>query len=172
MLRSSFRSATLFLIFAMAVLPLRGDSVPESKERLREGIKYLASDDLEGRGVGTNGLNVAAEFIKNEFAKAGLAINRVDGGAFQKFDLVTGSKLVEPNSLQLTGPDGTTIDLKVGTDVEVCSFGGSGTFNADVVFCGYGIDSSDDPHAGVSGAPKEESFHYNDFEELMSKVRS
>ena len=132
------------------MLPALGDAIPETKDRLLENIKYLASDELEGRGVGTSGLNLAANFIKQEFSKAGLAVDRVDGGAFQKFDLVTGSKLIDPNVLQLVSPDGTTIELKIGADVEVCSFGGSGSFDTDVVFCGYGISTEteklDSPH--------------------------
>ena len=150
MLRATVLIAGLLSILVASVLPLRGDALPESKTRLLEDIKFLASDELEGRGVGTNGLNVAAKFIKTEFAKSGLAVDRVDGDAFQKFDLVTGSKLVEPNSLKLIGPDGKTLELKIGEDVEVGSFGGSGSFQGEVVFCGYGIDSKED--------------HYNDFD--------
>ncbi len=156
-------------IISVSILPLRGD-VPELRDRLREDIKFLASDELEGRGVGTNGLNLAAEFVKNEFARAGLAVDRVNGSAFQKFDLVTGSKLVEPNTLQLVGPDGTALNLIVGTDVEVCSFGGSGSFEGEVVFCGYGIDTNEsrepdeDPHAASQTKQAESQFLYNDFE--------
>lgn len=138
------------LLLVVSVCRLWGDAVPEAKTRLLEDIKFLASDELEGRGVGTNGLNVAAQFIKAEFAKSGLAVDRVNGDAFQKFDLVTGSKLGEPNSLQLIGPEGKTIDFKIGQDVEVCSFGGNGSFSGEVVFTGYGIDSKED--------------NYNDFE--------
>lgn len=154
---------TFAVLVAAIAMPLFGEAAPETKGRLLGEIKFLASDDLEGRGVGTNGLNVAADFIKREFADAGLAVDRVNGGAFQTFDVVTGSKLLEPNNLQLTGPDGTVIDLKIGVDVEVCSFGGSGSFNGDVVFCGYGIDSNDH-HGPGAGGQKQNSFTYNDFE--------
>lgn len=150
------------VLVAAVALPLRGEILPETKVRLLNEIKYLASDELEGRGVGTNGLNVAADFIKRQFAEAGLAVDRVNGGAFQTFDVVTGSKLVEPNNLQLTGPDGTTIDLKIGVDVEVCSFGGSGSFDGDVVFCGYGIDTNDHHGPGIEN-PNQDKFIYNDF---------
>ena len=163
MLRVMFVFGSLALLISSLTLPVRGDALPKTNDRLLEDIKFLASDDLEGRGVGTKGINVAAEFIKSDFAKSGLAVNRVDGDAFQKFEIVTGSKLVDPNSLQLTGPDGKTISLTIGTDVEVCSFGGSGAFDADVVFCGYAIDASDDPHATPSAEEKSDAVKYNDF---------
>ena len=156
MLRATpFFLSGLFLLVVASVLPLRGDALPETKTRILEDIKFLASDELEGRGVGTNGLNVAAQFIKSEFAKSGLAVDRVNGDAFQKFDLVTGSKLGESNSLQLIGPEGKVLDLKIGQDVEVGSFGGSGTFTGEVVFCGYAIESKDDNYNDFDGIDVE-----------------
>ena len=155
MLRATVAISGLALLVVAMVIPLFGGAVPETKERLLEDIKFLASDELEGRGVGTNGLNVAAEFVKTEFAKAGLAVDRVDGDAFQKFDLISGSKFTEPTSLQLDGPEGITFNLKIGTDVEVCSFGGSGSFSGEVVFCGYGIDSKDDHYDDFDGIDVE-----------------
>ena len=150
---------SLAVVVLLQGIAVRGDALPDSKVRMLDDIKYLASDDLEGRGPGTNGINLAADFIKSEFAKSGLAIDKVDGGAAQTLEVVTGSKLVEPYSLQLIAPDGTTTDLKIGSDVEACSFGGSGTFSGDVVFCGYAIDTTNDPN------PHETvSITYNDFE--------
>jgi Peptidase family M28/PDZ domain/PA domain len=141
----------LLLFFAASTMPLRGDALPEVKTRLLDDAKYLASDDLEGRGVGTKGLTTAAEFVRSQFASAGLAVDRVDGGAFQKFELTTGAKLTEPNSLQLLGPNNETIELKLGEDCEACSFGGTGPFEGDVVFCGYGIESRDDEYDDFAG---------------------
>ena len=155
MLRSTVVVSGFALVLAVAAIPLFGDAVLESQVRLLNDIKFLASDDLEGRGVGTSGLNVAAQFIKTEFAKAGLQVDGVQGDAFQKFDLVTGSKLSGTNSLQLVGPEGATIDLKIGEDVEVCSFGGSGQFTGEVVFCGYAIDSSEDKYNDFEGIDVE-----------------
>ena len=143
-------TCSLVLISA-AAWPVRGDSLPETKVRLLDDAKYLASDELEGRGVGTNGLTVAANFIRDQFAKAGLAVDRVDGGALQKFDLVSGTRLTEPNSLQLIGPKGETIDLKLGEDYEVCSFGGTGSFEGEIVFCGYGVEAKDDGYDDFAG---------------------
>ena len=43
-----------------------------SVERLRAHISYLASDKLEGRRSGSNGANLAAEYIARQFARYGL----------------------------------------------------------------------------------------------------
>jgi hypothetical protein len=43
-----------------------------SEERILAHIKYLAGEELEGRGLGSSGLNKAAAYIATEFKKAGL----------------------------------------------------------------------------------------------------
>ncbi len=127
------------------------DAVTETKERLLDNIKYLASDELEGRGVGTEGLATAGKFIREEFQKFGLAVDRVQGNAFQKFDLISSAKLGETNTLQLIGPDDKTVTLELGKDFEVCSFGGSGEFEGEVVFAGYGIEDGDSKYNDFEG---------------------
>lgn len=151
MLRVGAIACCSLLLVAAWTVPLRGEAIVEAKARLLEDVKYLASDELEGRGVGTNGLAVAAEFVKAQFQKAGLAVDRVNGGALQKFDLITGAKLTEPNSLQFLGPDNETITLKIGEDYEACSFGGTGPIDAEVVFCGYGVEAKDDGYDDFAG---------------------
>lgn len=155
MLRVGAAVSCLSLLLFVANVPLRGEAITETKSRLLEDVKYLASDELEGRGVGTNGLNLAANFIRDQFAKSGLAVDRVNGGAFQKFDLISGAKLTEPNTLQLAGPNNETVELKIGDDFEVCSFGGTGPFDSEVVFCGYGIDGKDDGYDDFGGVNVE-----------------
>lgn len=112
-------------------------------ERLTNDIKYLASDELEGRGVGLEGLNKAADFIKKSFVESGLKVDTIGGDAFQKFTMVTGAKLNEPNTLELTGPEGKKIAFEIGKDATVCSFGGAGQFSGEVVFAGYGINAKE-----------------------------
>lgn len=128
------------------------DAVAAAKARLQHDVKYLADDSLEGRGVGTQGLDLAAKFVHEQFAAAGLKVDTVGDGPFQSFELVTGSDLGDPNTLTFVGPEGQTIPLKINSDFEVCSFGGSGTFDTGLVFCGYGIDAPDQ--------------NYNDFADI------
>ncbi|MCA9015835.1 MAG: M28 family peptidase, partial [Planctomycetaceae bacterium] len=120
-------------------------------KRMLEAIKYLASDELEGRGVDTRGINLAAEYIEKEFKAAGLNVKAVNDSAFQKFTINTGSKLGPTNELQLAGPDGESIPLVYDKDFRSCSFGGSGKFDAELVFCGYGIDANDVKYSDYAG---------------------
>jgi len=124
-------------------LPVFGDAVPEAQTRLLEGVKYLASDDLDGRGVGTDGLDEAAEFVRQAFIDAGLKVGGVADDGFQQFTMTIGTELDSPNALEFTGPDGETIALEYDQDFRTCSFGSSGEFDSEVVFVGYGIDAAD-----------------------------
>ncbi|VAX37148.1 Putative aminopeptidase [hydrothermal vent metagenome] len=141
---------------ALLFVPAFGAKVfTPTESRLRDDIKYLASDELEGRGVGSKGLNAAADFIKEEFRKAGLNVTSVKGDAFQKLTITTGAKLGKPNSLLLVSPTGfpilRTINLEQGTDFTVCSFGGSGKVSGDIVFVGYGIQSKKQKYNDFEG---------------------
>ena len=143
------------VVLIIAALTRTGDvrAVEPTAEqaRLSHDIQYLASDDLEGRGVGTKGLNLAADFVRSEFAKAGLDVKQVEGGAFQKFTMVTGSELGDTNKLTLVAPDGTAQELKLGSDFQVCSFGGSGALDHEIVFCGYGIEDKEQGYNDFAG---------------------
>lgn len=140
---SRFRPLWGLLVFALVPGALFADAVTEAETRLLNDLQYLSSDELEGRGVDTEGINKAAEFIRKEFAKAGLDVTQVDGGAFQPFPLVTGSKLGKDNSVTLTSSEGETIELKYGDQFQTCSFGGQGKFDGEVVFLGYAIETDD-----------------------------
>jgi hypothetical protein len=48
-------------------------------------IRYLAADSLEGRGVGTAGLDRAAEYVAAELRKAGFRPAGADGSFYQPF---------------------------------------------------------------------------------------
>ncbi|MCC6349408.1 MAG: M20/M25/M40 family metallo-hydrolase [Candidatus Eisenbacteria bacterium] len=56
-----------------------------SQQALMEHVRWLASPEREGRGVGTKGLDAAAEYIATEFRKAGLEPGGDGGGYFQEF---------------------------------------------------------------------------------------
>ncbi|MEW4530256.1 M28 family peptidase [Maioricimonas sp. JC845] len=145
----------LCVALAVSVLSpwaVRAERIEEASSRLLGDVKFLASDELEGRGVGTEGLDKAAEYIRDAFAAAGLDVTVEGGDAYQEFEVIDGAKLTEPNVLTLNGPDGESITLELGKDFTVASFGGAGVFDAPIVFCGYGIEAKEleyDSFAGV-----------------------
>ena len=55
-----------------------------SESRYMAHLKYLASDDLAGRGNGTPGLERAAEYIADQFRAAGLEPGLGRDGRSQK----------------------------------------------------------------------------------------
>lgn len=63
---------------ALAKLP-----VLFSEKRMMEDIKFLASEELKGRGLGTPELDRAADYIASEFEKAGL--QKFNNSYFQNF---------------------------------------------------------------------------------------
>jgi Peptidase family M28/PDZ domain/PA domain len=136
-------SATGLSVVAAATLRAPADTPVESQSHLLNDIKYLASDELEGRGIGTNGLNKAADYIKEQFKEAGLDVTRVKGDAFQYFNMTTKAILGTPNTLKFVGPGGKTVELKRDVDFVPCSFGGGGKISGDLVFAGYGLDEHD-----------------------------
>lgn len=145
------------LALCTLVAGLWADAIEDTRTRILNDAKFLASDELEGRGVGSEGLTKAANYIRDEFAQAGLNLKTVDGQPFQKFDLITAAKLGMPNNLELVGPNGQRFELQMNQDFEVCAFGGSGVIDAEIVFCGYGIDAPDvkyDDFAGIDVAGK------------------
>ena len=134
-------AGVLGLFAVLSTFPVFGDAANELESRLLKDIKYLASDELEGRGVGTDGLNKAADFVRDSFREAGLDVTSVNGEAFQPFSMTTGSKLGKTNTLTFTGPDGKSINLKINGDFQTCSFGAAGKFDGGIVFGGYAIDA-------------------------------
>ncbi len=112
---------------------------------LRETVGYLASDELEGRGVGTEGLDKAADFVAEQFQEIGLKTDLIDGTPFQPFEVNISAELgpQENNHLKLVwGEDGReTVELQLGEDFRPLALGGSGTLDAPLVFVGYGISA-------------------------------
>jgi len=150
-MRSTQRLVLLFLGLSLLNPLMAAELTGTAEQRLLKDIKFLSSDALEGRGVGTEGLNKAAEYVRSGFVDAGLNTSVVNGNAFQKFQMVTGVELGAGNSLMFAGPEGKTIELKLGLDFNVCSFGGSRKLDHTLVFAGYGINAKGIPYIDFDG---------------------
>src|SRR5207249_419624 len=113
---------------------------------LKEMLTYLASDEMEGRGLMTVGLNHAADFIADEFKTAGLKPLPALQGYFQPFTIPAGLTLGEKNSLMLGNR------LQIRRDFMPLGLSASGDFSAPVAFVGYSITSPSnkyDDYAGI-----------------------
>jgi hypothetical protein len=114
-------------------------------------VKYLASDELKGRGNGTPELNQAADYIAQHFREFGLK-PAGDGGTYlQHFMMTIGAELGPKNSL--TFESGKALTVK--RDFVPFSFSQNVTLQAPTVFIGYGIT-----------APE---YHYDDYRAIDVK---
>src|SRR5437868_705758 len=62
-------------------------------------LTYLASDELEGRGVGTPGLDLAANYIANQFTAARLRVLPGQHDFFEPFEMTAASEVGPKTSL-------------------------------------------------------------------------
>ncbi len=135
------------------------------RDRLKKAVEWLAAPDREGRGPGTKGIDVAADWVAAELGRVGLGAKAAGDGPFQQFVMTLEAKLgpAEKNTAHLVGPagaDGTprVIPLELGKDFTPLAAGGSGDFDLPLVFAGYGIS-----------APKEK---YDDYAPLAAAAKA
>jgi hypothetical protein len=136
-LRRGRLGVVLGLVCWLGVRALAGDD--PVVERMRRDITFLASDECEGRGVQTAGIEKAAAYISGEFKKAGLKPGGPGGSYFQPFTMNAPAELTTTPSLRLSGPLGQEIDLKYQKQFSVFGTSVSGKVRAPVVFASYGI---------------------------------
>jgi len=159
--RSRLLRQPMFVLLGLAFLaavpaPAEDNAAKTAEERLKRDVIYLASDELEGRGPATKGIDKAADYIAGEFKKAGLKPAGLDGTYFQPFPYPA-NVLDGPASLSLKGPKGQEIELKSGVQFNPMGFGRGGKLTAPVVFVGYGITSAEakyDDYAGIDATDK------------------
>lgn len=162
--------ASVALTSLVAVGPLLAvENADESEARLRESVTFLSSDALEGRGIGTAGLNKAADYLATQFKEMGLRTDLFDGTPFQEFEVTVASEMgrAEQNRLTLVGPPAAggqprRLDLKLGESFTPLAVGGTGQFDAPLVFAGYGITAKNLKRGN-------EPFAYDDFAGLDVK---
>ena len=104
------------LLFAWSPSISAAEANAASIERMKKDLTFLASDECEGRGVETEGINKAAEHIASEFRAIGLKPAMADGSYFQPFMVAGSSKLGMPNSFTLKGPENKELAPVVSKD--------------------------------------------------------
>jgi hypothetical protein len=113
----------------------------------KKTLYFLASDELEGRGIGTAGLDRAADFIADEFKQMGLKPPPNQSSDFQPFEMKTATEIGPKTSLAV---DARKFQAK--EDFAPVSFSAEGSFAGPVAFAGYGMNSAAhhyDDYAGI-----------------------
>lgn len=129
------------LLAAFTVTYLTAQDLRPSGNSLRAHVKYLASDELEGRGVGTNGEKLATNYIASQLQAEGLKPGGDNGTYFQRVPLV--GVTAEPSSTLTIEDKHGPVSLQFIKD-----FVGAPTsqqphnnFDAEAVFVGHGISA-------------------------------
>ncbi len=132
-----------------------------SPDRIRESDRFLSSDLFEGRYPGLRGGELAAEYIADQFAQAGLYPAGDNGGYLQEVNFVGMKADPAQTSFTITAAPGKTakggegtLNLQFGQDFVVSNqtLTPSATFTAPIVFVGYGATAPEfnwDDYAGV-----------------------
>jgi Zn-dependent M28 family amino/carboxypeptidase len=122
-------------------------------EKIRAHVKFLASDLLEGRGMGQRGSDIAAEYIGTQFALYGLKPAGDGGTFFQSVPMMHVHTLPE-TTFKLVPQSGEALTLKNLDDFVTNNETQTETadFDAPIVFVGFGIKAPEynwDDYKGV-----------------------
>jgi hypothetical protein len=151
----------LVLLFSFASAQTSSSSFPPEEllreirpEAIRAHMEFLADDLLEGRGTGTRGFQLAANYVRAQFEEMGLKPGGVGGTYFQNIHLRKIELLRDQSSLIISrnGSEPKRVQkLVIDKDFVVVGDPLRTDTNAEapVVFAGYGVT-----------APK---FNYDDY---------
>jgi Zn-dependent M28 family amino/carboxypeptidase len=144
------------LVPAIAGLPSAASAAAASidPEKIRAQVRFLSLDLLEGRGPGTRGAELAAEYIATQFALDGVEPAGDNGTYFQRVPLYAVHTLEDKTKFALVPASGQPVDLAYGTEVVAKDQTGqtAADIDAPIVFVGYGIHAPEynwDDYAGV-----------------------
>jgi hypothetical protein len=134
------------------VQPVRQRITELSSERYMKDVTFLARDEMRGRGSGTPELEIAADYIAEQFRLAGLTPKGENGTYFQPFEVTTGAQLGPKNELAVAG----TV-LRINDDFVPIMISNTAEFDGPLVFAGYGITAPElnyDDYAGIDVTDK------------------
>ncbi len=144
----------LLLAFIFSIGYSQGPAYVFTPDSLTVHVRYLASDELQGRRCGTPGNLAAARYIERIMKAAGLTPAGDAGGYFQNFEFVSSVALGSGNLLSFKGPGIPGGEATLTPDVDFRPFGFSAdtSVTGSLVFAGYGISTPDgkyDDYAGL-----------------------
>ena len=119
----------------------------KSLKRIQSHVNYLASDRLEGRGTGSPGEKLSAEYIAKQFKKSKVSPKGENGGYFQEFDITTLRMAKDSTALSFNG-----LPLKLFSDFYPLSFSSNRkTVESKIEVVGYGISAPELNYDDYSG---------------------
>ncbi|HWA94948.1 MAG TPA: M28 family peptidase [Terracidiphilus sp.] len=134
----------------------RAAAVSIDPAKISAHVKFLSLDLLEGRGPGTRGGQLAANYIATQFALEGLEPAGDNGTYFQRVPLYAVHTVEDKTHFSFVPEHGAPMALTYGSQIVAKDETGQADadFNAPIVFVGYGIDAPEynwDDYKGVDG---------------------
>src|SRR5580693_9584738 len=86
-------------------------------EKIRAHVRFLSLDLLEGRGPGTRGAELAAEYIATQFALAGVEPSGDSGTYFQRVPLYAVHTIEDKTKFAFVPAIGQPADLAYGSEI-------------------------------------------------------
>ena len=125
-----------------------------SPDRIREADRFISSDLFEGRYPGLHGGQLAADYIADQFALAGLQPAGDGGSYLQQVNFVGMKAIPGQTSFTLLPAHGPSQKLAYATDYTVANqtLTPTATLDAPIVFVGYGVTAPEfnwNDYAGV-----------------------
>jgi len=100
------------VVLAAGILLAEKTHVPKiDPQRMHDAVKYLSSDELEGRGTGQKGGDAAANWIADQFKSYGLKPAGTNGSYFQDVPMV-GVRSLAATTFAFVPANGATVELK------------------------------------------------------------
>ncbi|HEY2092019.1 MAG TPA: hypothetical protein VGJ81_09030 [Thermoanaerobaculia bacterium] len=126
-------------LVAVALLLVPLAAFAQDPHRIAAHMRFLSSDLLEGRGTGTRGYLLAAQYIASEYEKLGLEPG-ANGTYFQTVPFVK-TTASDDSYVTITYNGTAGPQLKVGTDFATVGDPVHDELDIDapVVYAGYGI---------------------------------
>ena len=113
------------------------DPMARLADEFRRDVAILAADDMEGRGLGTEGLRRSADWIEQRLRALGLA--PAFGRSYrQPFRVKAGVALAAPGA---DGRPANELDGIAPDDWTPLGLSSSGAFSGELAFVGYGIEA-------------------------------
>ena len=149
-----FTAITVALMAAAVMLPAqdRPDSAKITAEDLQTIVRYLASDELEGRRSGSEGNQQAARYIASLLQGYDIKPAGENDSYLQEFEFVSRIEVAPDNALLLRDKaSGSYYAGDPGRDFLPLNLTSDSSVKGDLVFAGYGISASDDGYDDYEG---------------------
>ena len=132
-------SATLTLAQPKKTITFPEQRIPQSESE--NHMRFLASDELQGRRTGSDGNRIAARYIAEQYRMLGLKPVQGQSDFYQTigFERV----MAASSGVFITGKD----SLKLGKDLVIMA-GGPLSQTGELVYAGYGLTEAEDGYNG------------------------